>query len=114
MDKFESSVVDEYISDLRHQCYREQQYKESMTNFNFTHSPIVIDNGTSIIKVKGIAKVVGNNTLFYTSKILRHKNENFSKSIAFFKVIKQIMYGIHLNMKCHQLYTQRILILSVL
>ncbi|CAF3401923.1 unnamed protein product [Rotaria sp. Silwood1] len=30
LDKFESSVIDEYISDLRHQCYREQQYKESM------------------------------------------------------------------------------------
>jgi DnaJ family protein B protein 12 len=30
LDKFESSVVDEYVSDLRHQCYREQQYKESM------------------------------------------------------------------------------------
>ncbi|CAF3336913.1 unnamed protein product [Rotaria socialis] len=30
LDKFESSVVDEYLSDLRHQCYREQQYKESM------------------------------------------------------------------------------------
>ncbi|CAF0842824.1 unnamed protein product [Rotaria sordida] len=30
LDKFESSVVDEYASDLRHQCYREQQYKESM------------------------------------------------------------------------------------
>jgi DnaJ family protein B protein 12 len=30
LDKFESSVVDEYVSELRHQCYREQQYKESM------------------------------------------------------------------------------------
>ncbi|UJR30351.1 hypothetical protein I4U23_017886 [Adineta vaga] len=30
IDKFESSVIDEYTSDLRHQCYREQQYKESM------------------------------------------------------------------------------------
>ncbi|CAF3661283.1 unnamed protein product [Adineta steineri] len=30
LDKFESSVIDEYESDLRHQCYREQQYKESM------------------------------------------------------------------------------------
>ena len=30
LDKFESSVIDEYISDMRHQCYREQQYKESM------------------------------------------------------------------------------------
>ncbi|CAF0801300.1 unnamed protein product [Adineta ricciae] len=30
LDKFESSVVEEYTSDLRHQCYREQQYKESM------------------------------------------------------------------------------------
>ncbi|CAF2806970.1 unnamed protein product [Rotaria sp. Silwood2] len=30
LDKFESSVIDEYISDIRHQCYREQQYKESM------------------------------------------------------------------------------------
>lgn len=30
LDKFESSVIDEYISDLRHQCYREQQYKESL------------------------------------------------------------------------------------
>jgi len=29
-DKFESTVIDEYISDLRHQCYREQQYKESL------------------------------------------------------------------------------------
>ncbi|CAF0840826.1 unnamed protein product [Rotaria sordida] len=30
LDKLESSVIDEYISDIRHQCYREQQYKESM------------------------------------------------------------------------------------
>jgi DnaJ family protein B protein 12 len=30
LDKFETSVIDEYVSDLRHQCYREQQYKESM------------------------------------------------------------------------------------
>jgi hypothetical protein len=30
LDKFETSVVDEFVSDLRHQCYREQQYKESM------------------------------------------------------------------------------------
>ena len=30
LDKFELSVVDEYVSDLRHQCYREHQYKESM------------------------------------------------------------------------------------
>jgi DnaJ family protein B protein 12 len=30
LDKFESSIIDEYVSDLRHQCYREQQYKESM------------------------------------------------------------------------------------
>jgi len=30
LDKFESSVVDEFVSDLRHQCYREEQYKESM------------------------------------------------------------------------------------
>lgn len=29
-DKFESSVVEEYVSELRHQCYREQQYQESM------------------------------------------------------------------------------------
>lgn len=30
LDKLEASVIEEYISDLRHQCYREQQYKESM------------------------------------------------------------------------------------
>ncbi|CAF3659782.1 unnamed protein product [Rotaria socialis] len=30
LDRLESSVIDEYISDMRHQCYREQQYKESM------------------------------------------------------------------------------------
>jgi len=30
LDKFESAVIDEYISNLRQQCYREQQYKESM------------------------------------------------------------------------------------
>jgi DnaJ family protein B protein 12 len=30
LDKFESSVADEFVSELRHQCYREQQYKESM------------------------------------------------------------------------------------
>ena len=30
LEKFESAVVDEYVSELRHQCYREQQYKESM------------------------------------------------------------------------------------
>jgi DnaJ family protein B protein 12 len=30
LDKLESSVIDEYISDLRQQCYREQQNKESM------------------------------------------------------------------------------------
>lgn len=30
LDKFESTVVEEFLSDLRHQCYREQQYKESM------------------------------------------------------------------------------------
>ncbi|CAF1017162.1 unnamed protein product [Adineta ricciae] len=30
LDRFESSVIDEYISDLRNQCYREQQHKESM------------------------------------------------------------------------------------
>lgn len=30
LDKFESSVADEYVSEIRHQCYREQQYKESV------------------------------------------------------------------------------------
>ncbi|UJR16168.1 hypothetical protein I4U23_003078 [Adineta vaga] len=30
LDRFESSVIDEHISDLRNQCYREQQHKESM------------------------------------------------------------------------------------
>ncbi|CAF0792049.1 unnamed protein product [Adineta steineri] len=30
LDRFESSVIDEYITDLQHQCYREQQHKESM------------------------------------------------------------------------------------
>jgi len=30
LDKLESAVLDEYVSELRHQCYREQQYKESM------------------------------------------------------------------------------------
>jgi predicted DNA-binding protein (UPF0278 family) len=30
LDKFESSVVEEYVSDLRQRCYREQQYKESL------------------------------------------------------------------------------------
>jgi predicted DNA-binding protein (UPF0278 family) len=30
LDQFESSIVEEYVSDLRHQCYREQQYKESL------------------------------------------------------------------------------------
>lgn len=30
LDKFESSVIEEYVSELRHQCYREQQYKESL------------------------------------------------------------------------------------
>ena len=30
LDRFESSVIDEYVSDLRNQCYREQQHKESM------------------------------------------------------------------------------------
>ena len=29
-EKFESTVVDEYVSDLRHQCQREHEYKESM------------------------------------------------------------------------------------
>lgn len=29
-DKFESSVVEEYVAEIRHQCYREQQYQESM------------------------------------------------------------------------------------
>jgi len=30
LNKLESSVVDEYVSDLRQQCYREKQYKESV------------------------------------------------------------------------------------
>lgn len=30
LDKFESSVVEEYVADLRQRCYREQQYKESL------------------------------------------------------------------------------------
>ena len=30
LDTFESSVIEEYIAELRHQCYREQQYKESL------------------------------------------------------------------------------------
>jgi hypothetical protein len=30
LEKLESSVIDEYISELRNQCHREQQYKESM------------------------------------------------------------------------------------
>jgi DnaJ family protein B protein 12 len=30
LETLESSVTDEYISDLRHKCHREQQYKESM------------------------------------------------------------------------------------
>lgn len=30
LDKFEAAIVDEFVSEIRHQCYREQQYKESM------------------------------------------------------------------------------------
>jgi predicted DNA-binding protein (UPF0278 family) len=30
LDRFESSVIDEYVSDLRQRCQREQQYKESL------------------------------------------------------------------------------------
>ena len=30
LDQFESSVIDEYVSEIRHQCYREEQNKESM------------------------------------------------------------------------------------
>jgi DnaJ family protein B protein 12 len=30
LDKFESSVIDEYVSDLRQNCQREKQYKESL------------------------------------------------------------------------------------
>jgi len=30
LNKLESSVIDEYLSNLRHQCYREQQHKESL------------------------------------------------------------------------------------
>jgi len=30
LNKLESSVIDEYVSDLRQQCYREKQYKESL------------------------------------------------------------------------------------
>ena len=30
LDRFESSVVEEYVSDLRQRCNREQQYKESL------------------------------------------------------------------------------------
>jgi hypothetical protein len=30
LDRLESSVMDEYVSDLRQQCYREQQHKESL------------------------------------------------------------------------------------
>ena len=30
LDSLESSVIDEYVSDLRQRCHREQQYKESL------------------------------------------------------------------------------------
>ncbi len=30
LDRLESSVIDEYINDLRQRCQREQQYKESL------------------------------------------------------------------------------------
>ncbi|CAF0952896.1 unnamed protein product [Didymodactylos carnosus] len=30
LNKLESAVLEEYISELKHQCYREQQYRESM------------------------------------------------------------------------------------
>jgi len=30
LSRLETSVIEEYVSDLRHQCQREQQYKESL------------------------------------------------------------------------------------
>jgi DnaJ family protein B protein 12 len=32
INRFESSIVDEYVANLRNQCYREQQYKESLSS----------------------------------------------------------------------------------
>ena len=85
-------------------------------NDNFDFSYIVLwkkgyqetqePRGTSVIKVKGIGKVSGNDGSFYISKnlsfFLCFTKISHLKNI--FKVMKQILYGTHLNMQFRPLY----------